>query len=98
MSKIPAISWGNHMEDPDLVVLRVDEGQFLGTIWSYTDVGPVPVGDGQFVVNYQCDFMLFVVNGVVVEEPSAEILRQFYDEVGTPVLEHSIETAKAPDS
>ena len=98
MSNFPAISWGNHMDDPSLVVLRVDEGRFKGTIWSYANVGPFPVGDGQYVVNYECDFLIFVDDNVLHETPDPAVLQEFYDSVGTPFLEHSIESAKQADS
>ncbi len=98
MNSFPAISHGNHMDDPDLVVLRVDEGPYKGTIWSYADVGPVPVGDDQYVINYSCDFMIFALDGVLVEEPTPEQLDAFYQAVGTPFLTWTIEAAKQADS
>lgn len=94
-TNFPAISWGNHIDDAELVVLRVDEGRFRSTIWSYVDVGPVPVGDNEYVVNYQCDFAMFVVDGILQETPDPAALQEFYDTVATPFLSHSIESAKA---
>jgi len=89
----PAISWGNHIEDPEIAVLRVDEGKFKSTVWAYTDVGPVPVGNKEYVVQYGCDFMLFVLDGVEQETPSEELLTQFYETVGTPFLMATLEAA-----
>lgn len=93
----PAISWGNHIDDAELVVLRVDEGKFKGTVWSYINVGPVPVGKKEYIVQYECDFLLFVANGVEEEKPSEEILKEFYEIVGTPFLMTTLEAASEED-
>lgn len=81
----PALSYGNHMDDESIVVIRVDEDSFKGTVFCYVNVD---VKDEQ--LEYECDFMSFVYNSVEQETPSELILQKFYETVASPFLSNTM--------
>lgn len=88
MQEHPALSYGNHMEDESIVVIRVDEDVFKGTVFSYVNVG---VKDDQ--LEYEVDFMTFVHNSEELDAPSELILQKFYATVASPFLHNTLVAA-----
>ena len=81
----PAVSYGNHIDDKDMVVLRVNEGDYEGTVFNFADVGGLEnEGDD---VRYSVEFQVFQYKGEFFEQtPPDDILHAFYETVTSPIL------------
>jgi hypothetical protein len=80
----PKLSYGNHIDDDEMVVIKVDEGVYEGTVFNYREVN-MDGDDDQ--LKYGIDFHAFFVNGVSREtEPSIRELTEFYETVTSPFL------------
>jgi hypothetical protein len=80
----PKLSYGNHIDDDAMIVIKVDEGKFEGTVFNYRDV---KMNDDSDDVGYGIDFHSFLVDGEDHEtEPSIKVLTEFYEQVTSPFL------------
>lgn len=85
----PSVSYGNHLEDKELVVIRVNEGEFENTVFNFKDVGGLDeIDDGSSPnVTYSLEFQLFCHNGEYFDaSPDEAILTKFYETVASPML------------
>jgi hypothetical protein len=94
MSKIelkphPKLSYGNHKDDDKLVVIRVDEGVYEGTVFSYSDIDASDEN-----LSYRAEFHAFFHLGQEYnEEPEKEIVNGFYESVASPFLHNALVAA-----
>lgn len=85
----PSVSYGNHLDDHDLVVINVNEGDFKGTIFNYANID-FPEGENDQLV-YSTDFQLFCYQGTYFDEkPAEEVLGRFHNEVSSPIIHNML--------
>lgn len=84
----PQLSYGNHIDDAEKIVIKVDEGEYQGTVFSYFNINDQ--GDSGELF-YQIEFASFMHNGQLFEaEPPSEIATGFYETISSPFLYNAI--------
>lgn len=91
MKAAPDYSLASDIDDPNLMIVRVDTGRFAGTIYSYGDmVGLEADGTPRFKVKVK----QLVVNGVGALNLSMTDNVMFQNEVLTPILVEMLDLIK----
>ena len=88
MKSVPEMSYGNHLEDDTLVVIKVNSGDYAGTVFNYVNVKVEENTDNSGDMTYTCEFHTFVHSGTIYEtEPTdSDVLNNFYKTVSSPFL------------
>jgi len=88
----PTVDYGTSMDDPELIVINVTEGEFKGTIFNYSNISELNESDENLI--YSTDFRLFCYNGEYRDvRPSEEVIMKFHETVSKPLMNNILTLA-----
>jgi hypothetical protein len=88
----PTVAYGSSIDDPEVTVINVTDGEFKGTIFNYSNVGEL--GESEETLTYSTDFQLFCYNGEYHDvQPAEEIITKFHETVSKPLMNNILTLA-----
>lgn len=96
LSPCPEHSYGKVEKGHQNALIRVDEGRFAGTIYSYANVTVEDTNDGtdEGLLRYETLFTTFVMDGQsYTKAVDDEIQIEFHEECSRPILHYMIKQA-----